>query len=257
MASPSTSTSFPALPLPRTQTPTTPPISLLPTPLAQTYTHIHPILLLLLSYLLFPRLVASPISTLATTLPLLALLQSAYAIICLPVASKSAATQKPPATQKPSKPVGSVRKRPAPSKGNTALRDLRIKLVPTLLSHLLTLLLGLPSLLALLILFGAPLTTHLPHTTLLAAHMSLLSLFPLFYVHGVDRRVWTEVTSAWLAFDEVWGATVGCVLGAWLGAVPIPLDWWVLLVLLDFGSTGMEKEGWEGRKLKIRKWDVC
>lgn len=28
-----------------------------------------------------------------------------------------------------------------------------------------------------------------------------------------------------LPFDAVWGATVGTALGAWLGAVPIPLDW--------------------------------
>lgn len=25
--------------------------------------------------------------------------------------------------------------------------------------------------------------------------------------------------------DEVFGAAFGCALGAWLGAVPIPLDW--------------------------------
>jgi GPI ethanolamine phosphate transferase 2/3 subunit F len=25
--------------------------------------------------------------------------------------------------------------------------------------------------------------------------------------------------------DEVFGGAVGCFLGAWLGAVPIPLDW--------------------------------
>ena len=28
-----------------------------------------------------------------------------------------------------------------------------------------------------------------------------------------------------LPFDTVWGTTVGVALGAWLGAVPIPLDW--------------------------------
>lgn len=28
-----------------------------------------------------------------------------------------------------------------------------------------------------------------------------------------------------LPFDGVWGASVGTALGAWLGAVPIPLDW--------------------------------
>lgn len=28
-----------------------------------------------------------------------------------------------------------------------------------------------------------------------------------------------------LPFDQVWGASVGTALGAWLGAIPIPLDW--------------------------------
>lgn len=28
-----------------------------------------------------------------------------------------------------------------------------------------------------------------------------------------------------LPFDSVWGTTIGSALGAWLGAVPIPLDW--------------------------------
>jgi hypothetical protein len=37
--------------------------------------------------------------------------------------------------------------------------------------------------------------------------------------------VWREIWGASLAFDTVWGGTVGMGLGAWLGAVPIPLDW--------------------------------
>ena len=37
--------------------------------------------------------------------------------------------------------------------------------------------------------------------------------------------MWREILSAVLPFDAVWGGTVGCVVGAWLGAVPIPLDW--------------------------------
>ena len=28
-----------------------------------------------------------------------------------------------------------------------------------------------------------------------------------------------------LPFDGVWGASVGTAVGAWLGAIPIPLDW--------------------------------
>lgn len=77
----------------------------------------------------------------------------------------------------------------------------------------------------LLVLFGAPLTTHHAHTLLAGAHISLLATMPLFYVHGVDRTAWWEISGFMLPFDEVWGGTVGALVGAWLGAVPIPLDW--------------------------------
>ena len=76
-----------------------------------------------------------------------------------------------------------------------------------------------------MILLGAPLTTHLPQTYLAACHISLLAAFPLFYVHGVSTQIWWEVGGFMLAFDEVWGATFGTVMGGWLGAIPIPLDW--------------------------------
>lgn len=85
--------------------------------------------------------------------------------------------------------------------------------------------LGLPLLTITMILFGAPLTTHLPHTLLAAAHLTLLAVFPLTYVHGVDASRWNGVVSAMLPLDEVFGATIGCFVGTWLGAVPIPLDW--------------------------------
>lgn len=74
--------------------------------------------------------------------------------------------------------------------------------------------------------------------------MSILGVLPLFYTRGVDARMWREIAGACLPFDEVWGALVGTMLGAWLGAVgflgrrlgcrvadadleqvPIPLDW--------------------------------
>ncbi len=82
-----------------------------------------------------------------------------------------------------------------------------------------------PLLTVVLVLFGAPLTTHLPHTSLCATHIALLSILPLFYVYGVDGKMWREISSASLPFDEVWGGCIGSILGAWLGAVPIPLDW--------------------------------
>lgn len=55
--------------------------------------------------------------------------------------------------------------------------------------------------------------------------MALLALFPLIYVHGYDAKKWREVASLWSPIDEVFGGALGCALGAWVGAVPIPLDW--------------------------------
>lgn len=50
---------------------------------------------------------------------------------------------------------------------------------------------------------------------------------PIFYIHGVSQIAWKEVSAAWLPFDEagVWSGSVGAVVGAWLGAVPMALDW--------------------------------
>lgn len=100
-----------------------------------------------------------------------------------------------------------------------------ICLQPALLSLLLSLTLGTPLLAVLLILFGAPLTTHLPHTLLCAAHISLLAALPLVYVHGVDGSRWREAVALLLPVDEVYGGSLGALIGAWVGAVPIPLDW--------------------------------
>jgi GPI ethanolamine phosphate transferase 2/3 subunit F len=100
-------------------------------------------------------------------------------------------------------------------------------LQPALLSALLTLLLGPPILATLMILFGAPLTTHIPHTLLAATHVSLLAILPLVYVHGVDKKKWMDIAAALLPLDEAFGGTVGALLGCWLGAIPIPLDWYV------------------------------
>lgn len=80
-------------------------------------------------------------------------------------------------------------------------------------------------LLAIQILFGAPLTTHLPHTLLSSTHLALLAVYPLIYVHGIDSSKWLEILAAQSPFDEVYGGTVGAFVGAWLGAIPIPLDW--------------------------------
>lgn len=82
-----------------------------------------------------------------------------------------------------------------------------------------------PVLSLLLVLFGAPLTTHNAETVLCAAHMALLASTALIYVHGVDGAVWREVWAFARPADAVWGGALGTALGAWFGAVPIPLDW--------------------------------
>jgi hypothetical protein len=77
------------------------------------------------------------------------------------------------------------------------------------------------------VLFGAPVTTHHLHTLLCGAHMALLSTLPLVYVHGVKGETWRRIVALLLPMDEVYGGLLGTVLGAWLGAIPIPLDWYV------------------------------
>jgi phosphatidylinositol glycan class F len=56
-------------------------------------------------------------------------------------------------------------------------------------------------------------------------HIALLAVFPLIYVHGYDGKIWREIVSLWSPIDEVYGAALGALFGAWVGAVPIPLDW--------------------------------
>lgn len=82
-----------------------------------------------------------------------------------------------------------------------------------------------PAVHVLFILFGAPFLDHVAHTLLCAAHFSLLGLFPIFYSRGVDSQALVAVAGASAPLDETFGSLVGAVVGAWLGAVPIPLDW--------------------------------
>jgi phosphatidylinositol glycan class F len=97
---------------------------------------------------------------------------------------------------------------------------LQTSLLSLILSGLVT-----PFLYICLVLFGAPFLTHGAHTLLCAAHLSVLALFPLFYVHGVDAASWAAVGGFSAPLDETFGGLVGALVGAWLGAVPIPLDW--------------------------------
>ena len=94
---------------PRKLIPISQPISLLPTPEANVYSHIHPVLLLSLYYLRFPSLVASPVPTLLSDLVPLSILQITYTVLCLPPTasgSKSAGTP----SKKPKSKRGSAAK---------------------------------------------------------------------------------------------------------------------------------------------------
>jgi len=184
------------------------PLELLPTDLARIVSQAHPALLLSAYCLRFPALVADPVPTLLKSLFPLALVQIAYAVICLPAvgsSSKPAKKAKPGASKKTTE-ISS-------SKGLTVFYALLLSLI------------SVSVLAAVQVLFGAPITTHIPHTLLGSAHVTLLAIFPLIYVHGSDGQKWREIASVYSPIDEVFGGSVGCFLGAWLGAVPIPLDW--------------------------------
>ncbi|OIW28535.1 hypothetical protein CONLIGDRAFT_681489 [Coniochaeta ligniaria NRRL 30616] len=182
------------------------PTQTLPTPAAQTARHALPALQAALFIFCFRSLVANPVSTMWSTLPFVALIQAAYALVCLPVAGSSRPSRKP-------RP-GEKRKDGGGSNAFVAV------LLSLLLSVSIT-----PFFHLAMILFGAPFLTHLQHTLLCAAHLSILTLFPLFYIHGVDPAAWLAVAAFRAPFDEAVGGLVGGLVGAWLGAVPIPLDW--------------------------------
>ncbi|KAK8115161.1 GPI biosynthesis protein family Pig-F-domain-containing protein [Apiospora kogelbergensis] len=187
-------------------------IPTLPTPLAQALRHVHPALMLSLFYLRFGALVRDPVSTMLNSLPVVAALQVAYAVICLPAAGSPAAIQsakklRPGEKRKP------VADGNAPNITSTVVVALGLSIFATV---------GLQTF---FVLFGAPLLTHIPQTTLCSLHLSLLGLFPLFYTHGISTSDWLEVLGARAPFDEAFGGLVGGCVGAWAGAVPIPLDW--------------------------------
>lgn len=254
--------------------PSAPPVNILPSQAARIYSIAHPAILLSLFSVRFPKLVADPVDALLGDLPLLATLQVAYVMVCLPpagssvsvsVSSGSGAGSAPaPAagSGSGSRPFGVSRTFSGSESGSgdsgstvggegdgekslkrsgLVLRAGKVgyrrkqhphggcgissKLTPALLSLILTFLLATPVLAVLLVLFGAPLTTHNAHTVLCAAHMAVLSSTALIYVYGVDGATWREVWGIARPADAVWGAALGSCLGAWLGAVPIPLDW--------------------------------
>ncbi|KAH6636767.1 GPI biosynthesis protein family Pig-F-domain-containing protein [Chaetomium tenue] len=193
------------------------PVQIRSTPLAQTARHALPALLAVLFGARFRALVADPVSAMATALPLVAALQVTYAVLCLPApGSTQGGGGGARKAQKP-RPGESIKRRSADAGAPNAVATSLLSLVLSLLVS--------PFLYAAMILFGAPFLTHSAHTFLCAAHLAVLALFPLFFVHGVDGSAWAVVGSFGAPLDETFGGLLGGVVGAWLGAVPIPLDW--------------------------------
>ncbi|KAF2873776.1 glycosylphosphatidylinositol anchor biosynthesis protein 11 [Massariosphaeria phaeospora] len=180
---------------------------------ARLYTHIHPILVLSLYAFQFRSIVADPVPALTSTLIPLSILQVAYVALCLPPTGTAVPTEK----KKPGE-----KKKQAPGKLESGVNG---KIIPAFLSLVLSALAATPLVTVTLILFGAPISTHHAHTVLCGAHLSLLAILPLVFVHGVDGQTWRETVALLLPIDEVYGGMIGTFLGAWLGAVPIPLDW--------------------------------
>ncbi|KAK5170413.1 Glycosylphosphatidylinositol (GPI) anchor assembly protein [Saxophila tyrrhenica] len=191
-------------------TPPSKPVDILQTQPSLLYSNLHPILLLSILLFSFKTLVRDPVNTLLGLAPTVTILQALYCVLCLPSTNQAPAPpQKPGQKKKQAKPA----------------QDAWAKAVPAFLSLLLTLFLSTPILYITLILFGAPLTTHQPHTILLALHFALLTTPQLYYAHGLEAQAWYKIVSLQLPVDELVGMSLGACMGAWVGAIPIPLDW--------------------------------
>ncbi|KAL6857663.1 Glycosylphosphatidylinositol (GPI) anchor assembly protein [Amphichorda felina] len=186
-----------------------PPVAIFDTPVSKAISLGRPAVLLAGCFIRLPALIEDPVSTLRTALPLVAAIQIVYAISCLPVAG----SQQAKSSRKPR--PGERRKQDASARNvvGTTIISLLLTTIATLPLHLL------------FVLFGAPFLDHAPHTFLCAAHLAVLAVFPVFYSRGVDAQAMLAIAGAYAPLDEVFGGALGAVLGAWLGAVPIPLDW--------------------------------
>lgn len=90
--------------------PSVPPVNIRPSSLAQTYSYVHPILLLALGATRFNGLVENPVQELLSDIPWLAALQLSYVLLCLPPAGSISHSEGPshdakaPRTPRPGKP---------------------------------------------------------------------------------------------------------------------------------------------------------
>lgn len=205
-------------------------VEVLDTSTSRVYAHLHTLLLLAIVPVSWASLVAAPVSTLLHLAPTTLVLQALYCAVCLPQTGQpttstttTTVTATTTTTTTPS-PPHSKPKAPRPNKSGHN-KTARAVTATALLSLVLTFFLAAPLLCIIALLFGAPLVSHQPHTALLAVHLALLTTPHLFYVHGLDATAWLRLASLQQPYDEVYGLSLGACAGAWLGAIPIPLDW--------------------------------
>lgn len=214
--------------------PTTQAIPLLDNDLAKYYSLAHTAQLLVYYYLRSGHLVANPLSTMIQDIFPLAISQSLYCAICLPAVGNwhsgtdAGEVIKGSGTSSKSQKghSGSSRKKSAKPRDGGSWPS---RILPTSMALVLSLVIPVVPLMVLALILGAPLypTNLLPHTLVLAVHVSVLGTLPIFHTHGVSAAAWKDVSAAWLPFDEagVWAGSVGTVVGAWFGAIPMALDW--------------------------------
>ncbi|KAG2735722.1 hypothetical protein G9P44_001936 [Scheffersomyces stipitis] len=81
-----------------------------------------------------------------------------------------------------------------------------------------------------ILLFGAPLASHLTETFLLAVHLSFLIFNPLLVLFKFDLDAFVSVFKAERIYRLIFGnyilaSSLVAVAGVWIGVIPIPLDW--------------------------------
>ncbi|KAJ8098446.1 GPI biosynthesis protein family Pig-F-domain-containing protein [Lipomyces tetrasporus] len=144
---------------------------------------------------------SDPIKVLSYSLPAIALLQSLNILLTSPSPAPVA------------KSTAGKKKKQANSTVSTTILGL-------VLTALLT-----PAIHIIYILFGAPVTVSILATFLLSAHTAILALFPLLCTVPLDGATWIDIVALQAPVTPAYTAALGTIAGAWLGAVPIPLDW--------------------------------
>lgn len=101
----------------------------------------------------------------------------------------------------------------------------------TALSYPFSILLSVPIYVSFL-LFGAPAGPLTSLTFYLASHVSLIVFFPLLNVYKLTdknaKKIWWSMLTFQLdnwKLNQMYCASMGGLVGCWLGVVPIPLDW--------------------------------